>query len=187
MSTATSWITSQVQIIQNLSLVVAPVEKLITGAAYLIGLAFIFKAVFSLKSYGEAKTMSSSNHSIKEPLAYFVAGTMLLYFPTALSTLLLSTFGESNVMAYGPINGSSDSLNSLFGSGSAVGEPLCMLIQVIGMVAFVRGWILIARSASTGQPPGGTGKGMMHVFGGILAINIVGTITMLNNTLFGGS
>ena len=76
-------------------------------------------------------------------------------------------------------------LDSLFGSGSALGSSLALLIQVIGVFAFVKGWVMIARSASQGQPPGGTGKGLMHVFGGILAMNIVATLQVVNNTIFG--
>jgi intracellular multiplication protein IcmC len=83
------------------------------------------------------------------------------------------------------VNSSNQALDTLFGSGSVVGRPLAIIIQVIGLIAFVRGWVLVARSASQGQPPGGTGKGLIHVFGGILAINIVGTINMINNTLYG--
>ena len=44
---------------------------------------------------------------------------------------------------------------------------------------------MIAKSASGGQQPGGTGKGLVHVFGGIFAINIVQTINIINNTLYG--
>ena len=183
---ASSWIASQANILLNVAQSVAPIEKLITGGAYLIGLAFIFKAIFTLKQYGESKTMMSHSSSIKEPVVYFFVGAMLLYFPSGMSFMLASTFGgNGNVLQYAPVNSQNSSLSTLFGSGSVIGGPLTMFIQVIGLIAFVRGWILIARSASQGQPPGGTGKGFMHVFGGILAINIVGTLNIINNTLYG--
>ncbi|MDI1352281.1 MAG: type IV secretion protein IcmC [bacterium] len=181
----TCWITSQVDILTNLANSLAPVERLITGGAYLMGCAFLFKAIYSLKVYGEARTMMSNSASIKEPVVYLMVGAIFIYFPTSLQMLLQSTFGNENVLQYAPVNSSNQTLDTLFGSGSAVGRPLTMLIQVIGLVAFVRGWVLVARSASQGQPPGGTGKGLVHVFGGILAINIVATLEMINNTLYG--
>lgn len=184
--TVACWIASQADILNNLANSLIPVQRLITGGAYLIGCAFLFKAIYSLKVYGEARTMMSSNSSIKEPVVYLMVGAIFIYFPTAFSTLMQSTFGYQNVLQYAPINSSNATLDTLFGSGSAVGRPLTIILQVIGLIAFVRGWVLIARSASQGQPPGGTGKGLIHVFGGILAINIVGTINMLNNTLYGG-
>lgn len=182
----TCWITSQADILNNIALSMAPVQKLITGGAYLIGLAFMFKAIYSLKIYGEARTMQSSSTSIKEPVAYLLVGAVLLYFPTAFAALMQTTFGYQNILQYAPVNSSNQTMETLFGPGSAVGQSLAKIIQVVGLIAFVRGWVLIARSASQGQPPGGTGKGLMHVFGGILAINIVGTLNMINNTLYGG-
>ena len=183
--TVACWIASQANILNNIANSLAPVEKLITGGAYIIGCAFIFKAIYSLKMYGESKTMQSSSTSVKEPLAYLLIGAILIYFPTAFSAMMQTTFGYANILQYAPVNSSNQALDTLFGNGSAVGKPLTMLIQVIGLIAFVRGWVLIARSASQGQPPGGTGKGLMHVFGGILAINIVGTLNMINATLYG--
>jgi intracellular multiplication protein IcmC len=176
----TTWLTSQVDVLTNIARTLEPVQRLITAAAYIMGLGFFFKAIHTLKIYGESKTMSSGTGNLKEPVLYFLVGAMLVYFPTALSTLLMSTFGESTITAYHSVGTS-----TLFGPSSRVGRPLTMIIQTIGLIAFIRGWVLIARSASQGQPPGGTGKGFIHVFGGILAMNIVKTIEVINNTLYG--
>lgn len=183
--TVACWIASQVDILTNLAKTLQPVEQMLTGAAYILGLGFAFKALYALKAYGEARTAMSNNASMKEPLTYFLVAAVFIYFPTAFKLLLNSTFGYTSVLQYAPINSGSSALDTLFGSGSAVGRPLTMLIQVIGIIAFIRGWILIARAASHGAQPGGTGKGFMHVFGGILAINIVGTLEIVNNTLYG--
>jgi intracellular multiplication protein IcmC len=181
----TCWILAQANILTNVANNLIPVQRLITGSAYLIGCAFLFKAIYSLKIYGEARTMMSSNTSIKEPVIYLMVGALLIYFPSAVNMVMMTSFGTTNILQYAPVNSNNQTINSLFGSGSMVGAPLTMIIRVIGLVAFVRGWVLIARSASQGQPPGGTGKGLVHVFGGILAINIVGTLNMINTTLYG--
>lgn len=178
------WIISQASILTNIGHSLIPIQKLITGGAYLIGCAFLFKAIYSLKMYGESRSMMSQSASAKEPILYLMIGAMLIYFPTTFEVMMMSSFGYANVLQYAPINSKNQALEALFGAGSVVGEPLCMLIQVIGLIAFVRGWVLIARSATQGQPPGGTGKGLIHVAGGVLAVNIVGTIDMINNTLY---
>lgn len=180
-----SWLTSQINILNNLATNLVPVERMVTGAAYLIGLVFAFKAIYTLKVYGEARTMMSTNTSIKEPVIYLIVSAMLIYFPTGLAIMLNSTFGSSNILQYAPISSQSPMISTLFGPDSSVGWALSVIIQVIGVIAFVRGWILIARSASQGQPPGGTGKGLMHVFGGILAMNVIATLQIINNTLYG--
>lgn len=181
----TCWLASQADVLNNIANSMLPVQRLITGAAYLLGCMFIFKAIYSLKQFGESKTMMSSSASLKEPVIYLIVGAVLIYFPTAFSALMKSTFGYENVLQYAPINSGNAALDTLFGSGSIVGRPLVIIIRVVGLIAFVRGWVLIARSSGQGQQPGGTGKGFMHVFGGILAINIVGTLNMINNTLYG--
>lgn len=182
---AACWIASQVDIIKNITTSLAPIERLITGTAYLIGLGFALKALYTLKMYGESRTMMSSNSNIKEPLLYIFAAAMLIYLPTAFEYMMNTTFGYSSPLAYAPIDSRNSALDTLFGQDSAVGASLAMIIQVIGVVAFVRGWVLIARSGSQGQSPGGMGKGFVHVFGGILAMNIVGTLEIINNTLYG--
>ena len=183
MSANGSWFGNQADILNNIANNLLPVERLVTGAAYLLGLAFAFKAIYSLKIYGEARTMMSSNTSIKEPILYLLVAGIFIYFPTGLAVMLQTTFGSSNILQYAPVNSKNQSL-SIFSSGSVVGRPLSIIIQTIGVIAFVRGWVLIARGASQGQP-GGTGKGLMHVFGGILAMNIVATLEIINNTIYG--
>jgi len=168
-------------VLVNLANNLLPVQKLITGAAYLIGIAFAVKALYSLKVYGEARTMMSSNTSIKEPVFYFMTSAFLIFFPTGLDVILETSFGDTNILSYSE----SSAAQALFGGDNDLGNALVIIFQTIGLYAFVRGWVLIARAASQGQPPGGTGKGLMHVFGGILAVNIVGTVEMINNTLFG--
>jgi intracellular multiplication protein IcmC len=173
----------QVDVLTNLANSLAPVQRMITGAAYVMGVAFLFKALYTLRVYGESRTMMSTNQSIKEPILYLMVGAVFIYLPTAFSTLMQTTFGYTSVLQFAAVSGRNDTL-SFLGGNNAMGRALAMIIQVVGLIAFVRGWILLARSASQGQPPGGTGKGLMHIFGGILAINVLGTIEVINNTLY---
>lgn len=162
------------------------VEKLITAGAYLMGISFAVKAIYSMKTLAEQRSQQQTHGSLKEPLFYFLASAMLLYLPISVQMVLNTTFGQgSQILAYAPIESGSSTLNSLFGQSSAFGEVIALVVQVVGVIAFIRGWVLIARSATQGQQPGGTGKGLAHVFGGILAMNIVGTLQVVNNTLFG--
>ncbi len=181
----TCWISNQVDILSNIASNMESVQRMISGAAYLIGLAFAFKAIYSLKKYCEQRSMMSNETNIKDPLAHLLVAGILIYLPTGIQMMLVTTFGQPNILAYAPISSNNSSLDVLFGQDSAVGASLSIIIQTIGLIAFIRGWVLVARSASQGQPPGGTGKGLVHVFGGILAMNIVGTIQVINNTLYG--
>lgn len=168
-------------ILTNIANSLIPVQRLMTGGAYVMGIGFAMKALLTLKSHGESRAAMSSSSSLKEPFLYFIVAGVFIYFPTGFDVLMNTTFGYTNVLAYS--DGSA--MGAWLGGDTSLGRALTVIIQTIGLYAFVRGWVLIARSSSTGQPPGGTGKGLTHVFGGILAVNIVGTIEMINNTLMG--
>lgn len=187
-STTVDWIADHADIINNIAQSMGPVQHLITGFAYVMGLCFALKAIMTLKQYGESKTaMSGGSGSMKEPLVYLFVAAVFIYFPTALAMMLNTTFGPGNVLAYSPVDSKNPYIKTLFGTGSAVGQSLAIIIQTIGGVAFVRGWVLVARASGQGQQPGGVGKGMVHIFGGILAMNIVLTLQIINNTLYGSS
>ncbi len=176
------WYSGEIDVLTNLANSLIEVEYLVTGAAYLMGIGFLMKAFFTLKTHGEQRSSLSGVGSMKEAIVYSLVGLMLLYFPSGFEALMNTTFGYSSVLAYSQ----NPYLTGLLGSDSAVGESITIIIQVIGLFAFVKGWIMIARGASQGgQSQGQTGKGLMHVFGGILAMNIVGTIEVITNTLYG--
>ncbi|MDF1678748.1 MAG: type IV secretion protein IcmC, partial [Legionellaceae bacterium] len=105
-------------ILINLANSLLPVQNLITGAAYLIGIAFALKALYSLKVYGEARTMQSSSSSIKEPVFYLLIAGMLIYFPTGFEVIMNTTFGYSNVLSYSD----SEVVSSAFGGGNELGN-----------------------------------------------------------------
>lgn len=176
---------SEVSVLTNLADSLLSVEKLVTGAAYILGILFIMKALSAMKVYGEQKSQMSSHSSMKEPVTYLLVGGMLLYFPTGFEVAMQTMFGYSDVLAYTSSSTGGALLSSLFGDSSALGQSLALLIQVIGLIAFVRGWMLVSRSASQGQNPGGMGQGLMHVVGGVLAMNIIGTLEVVKNTLYG--
>ena len=176
------WITSQADILGNIANNLVPVEKMLTGGAYILGIVFAFKALHTLKQHGENKMGGGQNSSVKEPLIYFIVSAVFIYFPTAFSVFMQTTFGYSSVLAYSQLNPDNQTLTVFNGEA---GRALTLIIQCIGLFSFIKGWLMVSKSASSGQQPGGISKGLIHVFGGILAMNVVGTLDVLNNTLYG--
>lgn len=184
-SDLTNLIVSQADVLINLASSLVPVQRLITGTAYLIGIFFALKAFYTLKTFGEQRSMMSQQSNIKEPILYLIVSAGLIYLPTSFQIFMNTTFGYNSILAYAAVNSGSSTIVSWFGASNPAGAALTLMIQTIGLVAFIRGWILLANSAAHGQPPGGTGKGLTHIIGGILAMNIVGTLQIIDNTLYG--
>jgi intracellular multiplication protein IcmC len=79
-----------------------------------------------------------------------------------------STFGASTTpLSY------SDTVNSAV-LAADVQIAILRLVQIIGVIAFIRGWLILAQSARQGSQPV-IGRALTHIIGGILAINIIGT------------
>lgn len=174
-----TFLSDNIDIINNIAANLIPIQSLVTGAAYVMGLGFAFKGLMSLKQVGESRSSMSSQSSIKEPLVYLLVASMLIFFPTAVSVVLTTTFGRAN--GPNPLEYSSE------GVGAQLGKSIVTIIQTIGIIGFIRGWVLLARAGGHSQQPGSLGKAIMHIFGGILAINIVLTLEIIKNTLYGSN
>ena len=57
------------------------------------------------------------------------------------------------------------------------------ITQFVGYVAFIRGWILLLRIGEQGSQPGAFAKAVTHIVGGLVAINIFGTVAVIQNTI----
>ncbi len=150
--------------------------NLAVGAAYVIGVSFLFKGLYDLKMYGEQRSMMSSSSSMKAPLFYIFVGAMCIYSPSAFSVVMMTTFGYSSIMAYDNLSTSSGQTLS----DSAI--VILQIIQVVGVYAFVRGWVYLARSGGAQGGQGAFGQGLMYIVGGVLAMNIVGTCNVIAAT-----
>jgi intracellular multiplication protein IcmC len=174
-----------VSIFKNLLPSLFDLEKLITASSYIIGISLIFKGVMTLKQVGEHRTHMSPHHTLKEPMFYFLSGSFLLFLPTGIKVFLITTFGTDNIMSYSDINSANPFINSITSSADFT-HTLVLIIQLIGLISFIKGWMIISKSGGqSGHQQGGFAKGVMHIFGGILALNVVQSLNIISNTLYG--
>lgn len=152
-----------VTMIGNVSRSLYPVQHLITGGAYILGILFFMTAIVKLRSIAESK---HSQEKMYSPMMYLLLGAGLLYLPSALDVMANTTFGVGNVLTYSSYNPS-----NIFSS-------MGLLIQTIGILWFVRGSVLVAHSSHPGTEHGP--KGLAFIFAGILAMNFDNTIAALN-------
>lgn len=159
-----------------------PVIRLVTATAYVIGLWFIISSIQELKTIGNSQNMQAQTHGgISGPIVKFIIGIMLLYLPSTIDITVWtlwqhSAFGSeaSSAMSYTP--DASDPF-------SPIKEGAIAVVRVVGYVSFVRGLVTLSHSSSQGAQPGSFSKGIVHILGGILAINIVETIRIVCGTL----
>jgi intracellular multiplication protein IcmC len=160
---------------QTLQQNLGPVSRFVVALSYVMGLWFITDAVFRLKKYGQARTMMSSNTSMAKPIILMIIGAALLYFPTFVTVSIQSlwVYGSSSSVIRYPVG---------LSSWDAFTHPLIDVIRLFGLIAVVRGLVILTKLAGESTQPGSVGKGLMHILAGTLAINIVGTINVIKAT-----
>ncbi|MFN7098566.1 MAG: hypothetical protein ACK4PR_13585, partial [Gammaproteobacteria bacterium] len=162
--------------LSNLSLQLPYLFELVSGFAYLGGVFMIFIGVYHLREYGESRAMSSNKLDLKGPLSYIIIGAALIYLPSAKDTMLISVYGTTNLSPYVGYGDPQTSFNQM-------GQAIVDIVQFVGLVAFVRGLFLFQR-VGTGQAQQGTfNKGLVHLLGGVLAMNVVGFVHIVDVTL----
>lgn len=161
--------TDLVTIIGNLSQSLYPVQKLISGLAYLLGFLFFLTAISKLRKIGDKRAQSSSQEKMFTPMMYMLMGAMLLYLPSVLHTLANTAFGVGNVISYTTYN------------PTDIYSSMGLLIRTAGILWFVRGCVLVAHASEPGTQEGP--KGLAFICAGILAMNFDNTISVLNYIL----
>lgn len=159
-------------ILANIKNTIPALTRFATAFAYVFGMVLVILGVVQLKHAGEMRTQMSHEHHLTKPLLMIAMGTLLIYLPSAVNMGLTTFWAEPN--PYGYIE-QTDQWQEVINVCFAV-------VQFIGVVAFIRGLILLSRAGEGGHQ-GNFGKGMMHVIGGIFCINIYQVIQVVFATI----
>ncbi|MCL5272233.1 MAG: type IV secretion protein IcmC [Gammaproteobacteria bacterium] len=158
-----------ITILGNLSQSLYPVQRLISGGAYLLGILFVMKALGKIKKIGDHRAQSSSQEKMFTPMMYLFFGAALIYLPTMMHIMSNTAFGVGNVLTYTPPP--TPNIYSTMG----------LIIRTAGVLWFIRGCVLVAHASEPGTQEGP--KGMMFIIAGILAMNFDNTIALINYIL----
>lgn len=162
-------ITDLVTIIGNISQSLYPMQRFISGFAYLLGILFFITAISKFKKMGDKRGHAPSQEKMYSPVMYMLMGAFLLYLPSILNIMANTAFGVGNVISYSSYN------------PMDIYSSMGVLIRTAGLLWFVRGCVLIAHASEPGTKDGS--KGLLFLFSGILAMNFDNTIAMVNYIL----
>lgn len=186
-------------ILANVRRVIVPLTSMLLMISFVIGIAMIFSALAKMKKFGMMMTMMSQPGELGGPLVGIIVGAVLVYLPTSTNFLMNSLFSSANSIfgGAGGINyqamGQGASLLSYSGSGGLnslwadLANTLVLFIQFLGFVSFIKGMLILSKSATPGHQPGTFSKGLTHVIGGVVLINFIGAVNVLKNTVYGSS
>ena len=164
------------QVFSNIGMQIDPIMNFLVVLCYVIGVGLSVSAVMKLKKYGTRTAFMSVEMSLVGPFMQFFIGVALFYMPYFISSINLTIFTSSGVENQLGYTSSSVDYNAYV-------EPVLGIIQIIGVISFIRGWLMLSKATNPGQQPGAISKGVTHVIGGILAVNIRTFITVIYQTL----
>ncbi len=162
------------EMLANLAETMPSLTALAQVFSYLTGLTMIIGALYKLRTFGDFRVMMFQGVDIKGPFGQIVFGTFLLWLPTSLQVTAATFWGVGEPIGYNP------------GGGSVVDEGIAVamdIIRFVGLIAFIRGFMIMARVSQQSAQPGTLAKGLTHIIGGILAYHIGPTVDVIRNTL----
>lgn len=147
--------------------------RMVTAVAYVMGLWFVIAGVIKLKHAGEMRTQMSHEHSLKGPMIYLSVGAALMYLPNAVQVGMSTFWTQPN--PYGYLQ-EQDQWSEFF-------NTCYLVVQLFGVIAFIRGLVILSHVGGQGGQHNSFGKGLTHIIGGILCINIYQFVQVIMITL----
>lgn len=158
-----------VTLLGNISHSLYPVQRLVSGAAYIFGILFFITAISKFRKIADQRAQSSNHGGVFSSLMYLLFGALLLYLPSALEVASNTAFGVGNVLTY--------QYHNPYDIYSTIG----LFVRTAGVIWFIRGCVLIVQASEPGVKHGP--KALVFIFAGILSINFDSTVSVLNNTM----
>lgn len=163
-------------VLTNLNNNLEPAMGMLVGAAYIMGLVLVVRGILKFKKLAELHNQMASAADIGSAIMFVFIGALLIWSPGFFEASTYTIFGSdnSNLMSYDQVGNSSYSIWK---------KTLIHVMQIIGAIAFIRGWAIIAHSTDANSQPGQFTKGLTHVIGGLLCYHIIAFLDVLNQTL----
>jgi hypothetical protein len=153
-----------------------PLIDLLSITAILMGIFLIIRGLIKGAKYGTDPRSSS----VPNIATHLVIGSILIVAGQSLSTMVATLFGDSTLGDSSTVLAWAQSLDTSGTFGTAVTAALTFF-QLIGMIAFVRGWYIV-KNAVEGTGQATVAQGFTHIIGGVLAINIYSFLEIMDQT-----
>ena len=159
----------------NLSDTLGVWGQVLPALAYIMGIGLFLKAMYSLRLMGDHRHMMFQPMDIKAPIITMICGAALIYSPTFIDVTTATLWGSDRPLTYSEPG--DDYWRDLWNASF-------IIIRLIGFMAFVRGWLIMARAGGSGHGGGQDtfSKAFTHIIGGVLCYHIDATLLVLSNT-----
>lgn len=149
--------------IQNIANTVPELMFFVTALSYVFGFWFVYHGLLLLKKYGMQRTQMSGDASLTPSVVNIFVGAALIYLPSTVQSGMATFWTNPN--PYGYDTSSEDNWNVFI-------TACFMIIQLLGVIAFIRGLMMLTKLGQGGGQQAGFGRAMAHIVGGIFCIDM---------------
>jgi hypothetical protein len=163
------------QTLINVSRSLPNIMIFISGFTVVVGVIFIILALFKLKHLADFRNMMSGQQEIGKAIMMITIGVIFIWMPFMLQVFTVTIFGEGigALQARYPVAAGSNQYYVAF----------FRIMQVVGVISFVRGWFILAGMAKGQHQPGTFGKSMTHIVAGIFLFHLKAFMGIAEQTL----
>ncbi len=154
---------SLTDMIEQLGLSADPMMRLISGFCYVVGFNLFWVSTKKFNKMADWRARGGTGGPTFIPISYMLGGAAFVFLPTMLDVARNSFFGSSPI-------GYTDFFGDLQASYGNFVYATMRLINLAGLVWFVRGVSLLTQSSEQGIQHGP--KGLWFVVAGIFALNV---------------
>lgn len=149
----------------------------VVAICYVAGIFLFMHGFLKLKAYGQQTVMSSTHASFGPSMIYMLIGIILTFLPTMANITTATVMGPSGGDVAYSYYGSSDGFGFAGLTSALIG-----IVKLVGLIAFCKGWFILLKVGSNHGQSGVMSRGVIHIVGGIFALNIMTTWEILRAT-----
>lgn len=154
--------------LKNFTSSVDPLIDLLRAISYVGGLYFAIKGIIKFIDYSK----SNGQTPLSKPILTIVISAFMMSIGASLDIVTSSIYGSN-----GPGDFLAPATNNISAQAQQIFSSIFIFLKLIGFLAFVRGFFILAKAVETGQDL--MPKGFTHIIGGVLLFHMKATLTIL--------
>lgn len=148
----------------------AEFARIVQDVSIVLGIGMVFAGLHKAKKHGEMRAGGQAG-GVASFIALLVCGSVLLSLPSILRAFLMGFWNTDSPLMYSHDFSISDMM-----------APVIMFVRILGVIAFIRGVLLLSKHGEQHQQ-GHYSRALLHLLGGIMCVNVIASAELLQQVM----
>jgi len=147
----------------------------LNGLCTVIGISFMLLAFFKFKHLADFRTMTGGQQEVGKAFMMLAMGAIFLWMPFIINVMTYSLFG----LTVGQLRSS----YTISPVNHQYQVAFFKMMSIIGLISFIRGWLILSSLAKGQSQPGTIGKAITHIIAGLFLYHLLAVMKIFENTM----